>query len=235
MASAALLAPYMVIAPPIMKGIMGRQKGVGYFRSPNKGISKCPLVVVVVVLMVVVGMVWRGSGIHMDRRVSSNHLFSLQGSVSSLRASCATMASSIAALDAGVYDFPRMTRILKANRHFEVMGESEVLDAHQALQSEIQPHVNELLKKAEAQVAKLDRKEKGLASKSDLQQVRLQQRPQSKPAPTDRLDASTLEENAERMRALRKKRERLEYMLQRLELESGQKQHREARANMSMA
>lgn len=169
----------------------------------------------------------------MDRRVSTaNHLYSLQGCVTSLRASCSLLESSIASLDAGIHTFPRVSKLLQANRHFEVVGESEVVKAHQELAAEVEPQMEDLLRRAEQEMARLERKEKNLSSKSDLQQVRLHQRASST-RPTaaagdteqkdDRSERADSAAKVEKRKNLRLKRERLLFSLQRLELEEDQK------------
>lgn len=52
---------------------------------------------------------------------SSSHATALQGCVSSLRSSMQMLDSSITILDAGVSDYPRLAKVLKATR----VGESQ--------------------------------------------------------------------------------------------------------------
>lgn len=162
--------------------------------------------------------------------------------MSSLKASCSLLENSVASLDIGIHDFPRMSKVLQANRHFDIVGETDVLNAHHALSDEIQPQIDELLRRADAELARLERKERGLSSKSDLQQVRLQQRPSTRihapnlSSPADGTAASEEDSiaNAEKYKSLRAKRERLQFSLDRMKLEVEQK-HRQMRSGTAHA
>ncbi|KAK9381690.1 DASH complex subunit Spc19 [Kockiozyma suomiensis] len=107
--------------------------------------------------------------------MNSSYLYSLQGCVSSLKMSNDLLASSIASLDSGVNDLPRVKTVLKADRVFEVVPESEVNTLKSSLQVEVEPQIIELLKLADNAISRLERREKNLISKAQLQEVRLQQ------------------------------------------------------------
>lgn len=151
-----------------------------------------------------------------------DYLNSLEGCVSSLKACNNKMDLLLATLDTGIHDFPRIQSVLANKRHFEVVAESDVEEALQSLVHEIYPQMLELLQRAEAGIAKLERREKTLHGKWELQQVRLQQKP-SKPR-YGLSNVSELSIKTEELRALRAKKERLLYHLDRLSLESEQKQ-----------
>ncbi|KAK7206925.1 DASH complex subunit Spc19 [Myxozyma melibiosi] len=107
--------------------------------------------------------------------MNSSYLYSLQGCVSSLRMSNDLLSSSIASLDSGVNDLPRMKTVLKTDRVFEVVPESEVNTVKQSLQGEVEPQIIDLLKMADTAISRLERREKNLVAKAQLQEVRLQQ------------------------------------------------------------
>ncbi|KAK9459991.1 DASH complex subunit Spc19 [Lipomyces oligophaga] len=107
--------------------------------------------------------------------MASNYQYSLQGCVASLKASCSLLESSINSLDEGVRDFPRLKTVLQNERIFEVVPESEVNTIKSSLAGEVEPQILDLLKKADASIARLERREKNLIAKAQLQEVRLQQ------------------------------------------------------------
>lgn len=146
---------------------------------------------------------------------------SLQGCVASLASSCQILNSSLATLDSGISDFPRLIRVLQNTRHFELLPESDVLAAQTELRGEIGPQREELLRRAEKALQAMERKEYSLKSKRELQDVRLQQK-SSKPqrtVQTSALDDEAGQERAARMRVLKGKKERLAYSLKRLQME----------------
>lgn len=159
---------------------------------------------------------------------------SLQGCVSSLSASCNILDSSLATLDTGISDFPRLIHVLQNTRHFELLPESDVVAAQNDLRGEIGPQREELLARVEKALHVLERKEYNLKSKKELQEVRLQQKPNrahlaqstSSSRPSGSIDASNQgasdagnAERAEKLRMLKSKKERLAYSLKRLQME----------------
>ena len=102
---------------------------------------------------------------------------SLQGCVASLTSSCNILSSSLATLDSGIADFPRLIKVLQNTRHFELLPESDVLAAQAELRGEIGPQREELLRRAEKALQALARREYSLKSKWELQDVRLRQKP----------------------------------------------------------
>ncbi|KAK9363125.1 DASH complex subunit SPC19 [Lipomyces starkeyi] len=152
--------------------------------------------------------------------MNSSYNYSLQGCVSSLHASVDLLGSSIASLSSGVDDLPRMKTVLKAQRVFEVVPESEVNSIKTSLAGEVEPQIIELLRLAEAAISKLERRQKNLIAKAELQEVRLQRQPRAQDPENSVVDS----ENARKWRTLQQKRERLEYSLSRLNLAAEQKQ-----------
>lgn len=85
------------------------------------------------------------------------------------------LRSGSTALGEGTKDFARLPTILGTHQVFDIVAEPEVLQARQELAAAIEPQVISLLKKADIELSRLERKEKSLSAKADLQQVRLEQ------------------------------------------------------------
>ncbi|KAG4301426.1 hypothetical protein PCANB_002229 [Pneumocystis canis] len=100
-------------------------------------------------------------------------LRSLEACVSSLNACNYRMDLLLAALDTGIHDFPRIQSVLSNQRNFEVVTESDVKKAQQVLKHEIYPRIEALLQRAEMGINKLERCEKTLQGKAELQEIRL--------------------------------------------------------------
>ncbi|KAI9760340.1 MAG: hypothetical protein M4579_001744 [Chaenotheca gracillima] len=145
--------------------------------------------------------------------------------------------SSISILDSGVNDFPRLKKVLQTTRHFEITSESALTSAQDAVRNEIQPEVENLLSRVSAYLARLERREGALIAKAELQEGRIGQKGlKRKPSLGERRLGQTAATpkggNAEKLKALRQKKERLSYAVERLTLQSGQ---RERQLRMSMA
>ncbi|KZZ86866.1 DASH complex, subunit Spc19 [Ascosphaera apis ARSEF 7405] len=161
---------------------------------------------------------------------------SLAASVSSLQSSLQLLDSSIAILDEGVSDFPRMAKVLQTRRHFELLPEPTLHDAQKAIMDEIAPSIAHLLNITENHIEKMARREEALRAKSKLQQGRLshdtgptyQQRQLVKQKATIAADPGKIAE----LRRLQQKRERLQYTVERLELQRKQKE-RQFRKSMA--
>lgn len=112
------------------------------------------------------------------------------------------------------------------------MSEHDLTTAQSTLLSEIQPEVAHLLSRVEVYLDKLERREKSLIAKAELQEGRLSRPAASKsPGPSggaggvDRLEELKLQQ-------LRQKKERLSYAVDRLELQASQRQ-RQLRKSMA--
>ncbi|KAI7341404.1 hypothetical protein KC315_g117 [Hortaea werneckii] len=177
--------------------------------------------------------------------MESSHHSALQGCVSSLRSSMHLLDSSISILDAGVSDYPRLSKVLQTTRHFELVGEQDLQNAQNGLMSEIEPEVATLLSRVEIYLDKLQRREQSLIAKAELQEGRLsrpaaaqqnsstaRETATANPA-TDRAGAGGLSQAEEaRLQQMRQKKERLSYAVSRLELQAGQRQ-RQLRKSMA--
>ncbi|KAL1656887.1 DASH complex subunit spc19 [Didymella pomorum] len=158
----------------------------------------------------------------------------LEGCVASLRASMQNLDSTINILDDGVSDMPRLAK------HFELISETDLQTAQGALLSEIRPEVDNLLKRVENYLDKLERREQSLIAKCDLNDGRLGRdstggsasRPASRVA-AGRSNARAASAQQElRFKQLKARRDRLSYAVETLELQAKQ---RERQLRMSMA
>ncbi|TKW48887.1 DASH complex subunit SPC19 [Colletotrichum tanaceti] len=159
--------------------------------------------------------------------------------VASLRSSLDFLSSSVAALDAGVSDLPRLASVLRPTRHFELIPQPTLAAAEASLRDEIGPQIALLLDRADAQIARRERRIETLQARCELLQGRLA-RPEADDDEADdnnnnggggaaarkykngRGDAKRKPlggERALRARAVRQRREGLEYSVERLELE----------------
>ncbi|KIY01381.1 uncharacterized protein Z520_02933 [Fonsecaea multimorphosa CBS 102226] len=166
--------------------------------------------------------------------------------VSSLRSSISLLESSISILDEGVSDFPRLCKVLQTQQHFELLPEPTLREAQQSLVDEIVPAIHQLLSTAENYVNQLGRREESLKARSELLDGRLNTsrrrtssfggnngvrslRSTKSGQPAAPLtDAKMLE-----MKRLQQKKERLQYAIERLELQSKQRE-RELRKSMAI-
>ncbi|EFE42013.1 hypothetical protein TRV_03288 [Trichophyton verrucosum HKI 0517] len=162
----------------------------------------------------------------------------LSASVSSFRASLQLLESSIDILDEGVNDFPRLCKVLQSTRHFELLPEPTLKEAQQAIMDEITPSISHLITLASNHTDKLARRQEALKAKAELQEGRLYQEPRSSRSDLhhDRKRTSMAGgvpgSKAAELRRLTQKKERLQYAVDRLELQSKQ---RERQLRKSMA
>ncbi|KAK1992077.1 hypothetical protein LX36DRAFT_316443 [Colletotrichum falcatum] len=156
--------------------------------------------------------------------------------VASLRSSLNFLESSVATLDAGVSDLPRLSSVLRPTRHFELIPQPTLAAAEASLRDEIGPQIALLLDRAEAQIARRERRIETLQARCELLQGRLAQ-PEgdggyggggggaAKKGKSKGLGKGAGikrplgGESALRARAVRQRREGLEYSVERLELE----------------
>ncbi|KAL2822128.1 putative mitotic spindle biogenesis protein Spc19 [Aspergillus cavernicola] len=161
---------------------------------------------------------------------------SLSSSVASLQSSLQLIDSSISILDSGVSDFPRMSKVLQTTRHFELLPEPTIREAQQSLLDEITPSIAHLLSLASNHVEKLSRREQGLRAKCELQEGRLNSNESRQQSSTRTLQKRPASDGsaakAAELRRLVQKKERLKYAVERLELQSRQ---RERQLRKSMA
>ncbi|EAT91815.1 hypothetical protein SNOG_00320 [Parastagonospora nodorum SN15] len=164
----------------------------------------------------------------------------LEGCVGSLRNSMQLLDSSINILAEGVNDFPRLAKVLQTTRHFELISESDLQTAQSALLSEIRPEVDNLLKRVENYLDKLERREQSLIAKCDLNDGRLGRdssgatgsRPNSRAMQRGTTGKAMSAQQELRYKQLRQKKDRLSYAVETLEMQAKQ---RERQLRMSMA
>jgi DASH complex subunit SPC19 len=171
---------------------------------------------------------------------------SLGPSVTSLRSSISLLESSINLLDTGVSDLPRLRKVLTTQQHFELLPEPTLRAAQQSIVDEITPAITGLLGTAEAHIAQLGRREESLRARSDLLEGRLESDRRRRNSSLGGTQASSRgmqslggsgkgenDTKAVELKRLRQKKERLQYAVGRLELESKQRQ-RELRKSMAV-
>ncbi|KAJ5390096.1 DASH complex subunit Spc19 [Penicillium cataractarum] len=174
---------------------------------------------------------------------------SLASSVTSLQSSLQLLDNSISTLDSGVNDFPRLCKVLQTTRHFELLPEPTLREAQESLLDEITPSIAHLLSLSSNHVERLARREQSLKAKCDLQEGRLSSNPESRSsasraqgqgnaalrgrlAGSSSAGSSSAAAKALELRRLVQKKERLKYAVDRLELQSTQ---RERQLRKSMA
>lgn len=125
---------------------------------------------------------------------------------------------------------------LTSNQHFELTPQPTIHAAQASLASELRPAITTLLSRSEAYIAKLERKQQGLIARSELLEGRLGERVSGVAAKNagkgkgfaarasrDGKDGKEQERRL-RLRQLRQKKERLGYAVERLTLQSQQRQ-----------
>jgi DASH complex subunit SPC19 len=159
--------------------------------------------------------------------------------VSSLSSSLRLLQSSISILDEGVSDFPRLCRVLSTQQHFELLPEPQLREAQQSLADEIAPAISQLLSTAENHVNQLGRKEESLKARYELLEGRLSRdkRGSSFGGSEEKRNGGGVgvlsDEKLREMKRLQQKKERLQYTIERLELQSKQRE-RELRKSMAV-
>ncbi|KAJ4333806.1 DASH complex subunit spc19 [Ascochyta clinopodiicola] len=164
----------------------------------------------------------------------------LEGCVASLRGSMQNLDSTINILDDGVSDMPRLAKVLQTTRHFELISETDLQTAQSALLSEIRPEVDNLLKRVENYLDKLERREQSLIAKCDLNDGRLGRdstggsgsRPASRAAAGRSSARAVTAQQELKYKQLKARKDRLSYAVETLELQAKQ---RERQLRMSMA
>jgi len=125
-------------------------------------------------------------------------------------------------------------------QHFELISESDLQTAQSALLSEIRPEVDNLLKRVENYLDKLERREQSLIAKCDLNDGRLGRdssgatgsRPNSRTTQRGTTGKAMSAQQELRYKQLRQKKDRLSYAVETLEMQAKQ---RERQLRMSMA
>lgn len=177
----------------------------------------------------------------------------LPACVASLRSSLSLLESSTAIVGEGVQDFQRMGEVLAVTRHFEVTSESQLVAAQEQVRGEIEPEVARLLDRVDGHLDRLARREDALIARTELLQGRVGDGAAAAAkagssalgkawgkgkgkgnatVPTASAETPRDHRIEERLRALRQKKERLAFAVERLSLQAGQ---RERQLRKSMA
>ncbi|KAI2632929.1 DASH complex subunit Spc19 [Xylaria nigripes] len=171
--------------------------------------------------------------------LTSTNQASYADSVEALRTSLSFLTSSVTTLDNGVSDFPRIINVLKTARHYELIPQTTLQAAESSLRSELSPAITTLLDRADTHIGRLDRRTESLKARADLQQGRLENAA-SRPRQTTTTAAKKKPACGgsgsapdPRARALKLRREALQYSVERLELEVLQRE-RELRKRLDM-
>jgi DASH complex subunit SPC19 len=123
-------------------------------------------------------------------------------------------------------------------QHFELTPSPTLLAAQSSLASELAPAISTLLSRADIYISKLERKQNNLIARSELLEGRLEgtrdkiggkggdgvRRQRSLEKLVRKTGFGGGEEKALRLKALRQKKERLGYAVERLQLQSQQRQ-----------
>ncbi|CBQ73782.1 related to DASH complex subunit spc19 (Outer kinetochore protein spc19) [Sporisorium reilianum SRZ2] len=105
----------------------------------------------------------------------SQHLISsLQHCVSSTASCVQTMKEAIDTLEFAIQDHPRLMTVLKSRRHFDLVSQHDIEHAREHVASEVRPHIEELCRRASAEIARQDRRAVALRNKHESLQQRLQ-------------------------------------------------------------
>jgi len=178
---------------------------------------------------------------------------SLAGALTSLRTSTYTLSSTLSMLDTGIADLPRLSHVLSQTRHFELLPLSTLQTAQQGVIDELAPEVERLISRVEADVERLEVRERGLRARAELQEGRLGDGMRMSAGPGGRSgsamararQASAIGREAKvqqqqvvgareelKAKQLRQKKERLSYAVERLQMQA---QQTERKLRMSMA
>ncbi|KAK9418982.1 putative DASH complex subunit SPC19 [Seiridium unicorne] len=158
--------------------------------------------------------------------------------VAALRGSLSHLESSVETLGNGVSDFPRLISVLKAVRHYELIPQPTLAAAETSLRDEIGPAITVLLDRADSHIDRVERRIESFKARAELQQGRLTETTDSRDASSGRSKSSTAQklggEAKLRAKAVKQRKEALEYSIERLELEVLQKE-RELRKQVEKA
>ncbi|MDI1487006.1 MAG: DASH complex subunit spc19 [Ramalina farinacea] len=164
---------------------------------------------------------------------------SLTACVSSLRSTNALLSSSTTILDNGVNDFPRLAKVLQTTRHFDLLPDLSIQHAQSQLLSHLTPELNALLARISAHLDRKESRQRALVARSELLEGRIGEEGRSGGSGIRMGKGGGGGAGGEgkgglgdKKRGLRQKRERLGYVVERLELQAKQK---ERQLRMSVA
>lgn len=77
----------------------------------------------------------------------------------------AQLNASVSTLSHSLSDYPRLLRVLRTRRGYELLSEDEIHLAQLEVRREVEPQIRELISRAESGLEALQRKERGLHEK----------------------------------------------------------------------
>lgn len=126
-------------------------------------------------------------------------------------------------LENGVADYPRLIKVLKTVRHYELIPQTTLAAAEASLRDEIGPFIALLLSRADAQIERQGRRIETLKARAELQQGRLARPDEADKRASSSRSRKLIGEEKLRARIVRQRKEALRYGVERLELEVLQK------------
>ncbi|KAI1140891.1 DASH complex subunit Spc19 [Hypoxylon sp. FL0543] len=164
--------------------------------------------------------------------------------VAALRTSLSFLESSVSTLGTGVADFPRLVNVLKSVRHYELIPQPTLVAAEASLRDEIGPAITTLLDRADAHIARVERRIDALKARAELQQGRLLHSSSPSSASSGKRKpgggsasgsgGASSERIAVEAKLKARQKEALQYSVERLELEVLQKE-RELKKRLDVA
>ncbi|KAN0059870.1 DASH complex subunit spc19 [Thecaphora frezii] len=150
----------------------------------------------------------------------SSILASLQSCVASAQNCVDRLDDSIEVLSHATDDFPRLKVVLSNRRHYDLLSERDIHSARSHISAEVQPHIDQLVSLATAEIDRLERKARALNNKKSTYESRLESYAvieKEEVASKRRADAliepgaaGGVDANAELKQTLRREQERLE-------------------------
>ncbi|KAJ1026236.1 hypothetical protein NDA18_003893 [Ustilago nuda] len=111
---------------------------------------------------------------HMPPQPSQHLISSLQHCVSSAASCVQTMKEAIDTLEFAIQDHPRLMTVLKSQRHFDLVSQRDIESAREHVATEVRPYVEELCRRATAEIQRQDRRAVALKNKYEALQQRIQ-------------------------------------------------------------
>ena len=106
-----------------------------------------------------------GSGSSYNSYINATQLDNISRSIHSVSLSCAHLEDTNAFLSQMSTPYARLSTVLNNKRHFDLVSETEILNAREHLSAEIQPQLTELMDKAKESLEREERDMKTLRNK----------------------------------------------------------------------
>jgi len=155
----------------------------------------------------------------------------MENTAASLNSTLSLLRGTNQNLKDGTKDFARLRTILQTNKVFDIVTETDIAEAKVDVAKETEPQILALIEKINVELSRMERKQRSLTSKAQLQSVRLEQT--VKPRQDTSIKNSTtvdvgIAEQLDKLKQLQQKKERLAYSLSRINL-------KKRKVRMSMA